>query len=389
MLNMEINISDGQILGQRSEQQDSRINLQLQNGDYRLYVLADGMGGQIGGALASKEVIKGIVNYFENQSISEAPLVDLNNAVQEANSRITEILRDQPHMNGMGTTVIALLHEKESNNYWFVSVGDSPLYKWSHETGLARVNANHAYYEELLKEVEQGILSQEKADNHEQRHAITSALMGKNIELIDSQSGTLIEGEILLIASDGVQTLDDGLNGEIDSLLKSSVDDLDTMVSGILKAVEEKKNPYQDNTTLILVKPFTALVENDASGKKVNTSLISDEKPQQKKMTKRNVIAILIFVLLIMGVALFYLNPVKELFASVYSTVTDQSSQVLEESSSQNLEVQEASAEDTRLENRELELTPTQTEPETSSEPQGEENDSLNKVQVPDNSTEQ
>jgi len=354
------------------------------------------MGGQIGGALASKEVIKGFVHYFENQSISEDPLADLNNAVQEANSRITEILRDQPHMNGMGTTVIAVLHEKESNNYWFISVGDSPLYKWNHETGLVRINANHAYYEELLKEVEQGGLSQEEADNHEQRHAITSALMGKNIELIDSQSGTLIEGEILLIASDGIQTLDDGLNGEIDSLLRSSVDNLDTMVSGILKAVEDKKNPYQDNTTLILVKPFTGLIPNDDSGKKVNTSLISDEKPQQKKLKKRYVLAMSVLVLLIVAVAISYLTPVKEMLHTIYSTANEYSESSLEESSSPNSEVQETSAEGNRSENEGGEVTPDQTEPETSSERQKdnsehemEQNASLNTVRESDTRTEQ
>lgn len=325
---MEINIADGQIIGQRNEQQDSRVNLQLQNGDYRLYVLADGMGGQIGGALASKEVIKGFVNYFENRSISENPSEDLMNALNEANQRITEILREQPHMNGMGSTVIAVLHQKQTNLYWFVSVGDSPLYKWSEGQGLVRINANHAYYEELLKQVSQGKLSQEEADNHEQRHAITSALMGKEIELVDVQSGKLAQHERMLIASDGVQTLNDQTGEALDLLIRENLADLNKSISEILKAVSDKKYPYQDNTTLILVKPFSGETSDESAvvtevitvnSEEVSSFLSKDKQKTKQGIYKSITLIFLVSLMLVGGIATFYFEPIKSFMTVLLS----------------------------------------------------------------------
>lgn len=326
---MEINIADGQIQGQRSEQQDSRINMQLENGDYQLYVLADGMGGHIGGALASKEVIKGIVNYFEKNRVSSEPTKDLVQALHDSNERLTNILRDKPHMNGMGSTVIAFLHKKQTNQYWFVSVGDSPLYKWNEELGLVRINANHAYYEELLKQVDQGILNQEEADNHEQRHAITSALMGKNIELMDVQSGEFEPKDRLLIASDGVQTLNDAHDSELAQLIKDNFEDLNKTVSEILKVVSEKQHPYQDNTTLIFVKPFKdteltseTVITEQILDKNTDISLVNSNSPDQKMKTgKRRFLFLLsILIILAFGVGAMYLSPIKEVMTSFYLT---------------------------------------------------------------------
>lgn len=222
-----------------------------------LYVLADGMGGHIGGAQASRIVSMGILESFSGVSISD-PLKQLRKAMDDANSLLTDRLREEPQLNGMGTTLITVLQKISTGEYWFLSVGDSPLYRFNKQTGLHRINQNHAYYEELLEQVRKGKITHQQADTDPQRNAITSALMGKEIPHVDTNSGQLGDGDCLLMASDGVQTLDDTQNGELANIL-SETQPLEKYVSRILQAVEAAANPYQDNTTLILISAGSSL----------------------------------------------------------------------------------------------------------------------------------
>ena len=262
---MEINFADGATIGKREEQQDYKANMLLPCG-YMLYVLADGMGGQIGGAHASKQATIGVMDYFSRwtkgsastQELDQDPIQALTASVHQANRLLTEELRKSPHMNGMGTTLVVVLLHLQTNRYWYVSVGDSPLYCFDQAAGLKRINANHAYYEQLLEQVAAGAIRQEDADNHPQRHAITSAIMGKNIAHIDTNQGQLLPSQQLLIASDGVQTLDDLPGKELEAVMRQAVGtELTAQVRSILQAVESAGYEYQDNTTLILVEPWT------------------------------------------------------------------------------------------------------------------------------------
>lgn len=252
-MDIQINFADTAIIGSREEQQDYMANLIIPQNGYLLYVLADGMGGQIGGATASKTVTQGFLEFFKEHGEGVDPIQNLKDALAFANNKLTEILRQNPNMNGMGTTIIAMLYHQQSNRYWFLSVGDSPLYK-STANGIVRLNANHAYYEDLLEEVRQGKITQQEADEHPQRHAITSAVMGKAMTLIDTRSGTLQSDELILMASDGVQTLNDLPGGELEQILRENTC-VSEKIKQVIQSVELKNNPYQDNTTLILIEP--------------------------------------------------------------------------------------------------------------------------------------
>ena len=259
---MQINFYQGQHIGQREEQQDAPGNLVL-SPRHKLYVLADGMGGQHGGQIAGKTVVAAFLGYFQQHGLHEAEQ-DLRQALQQANQALADTLRRQPELEGMGTTVIAVVVDETDNRYSYISVGDSPLYSYN-QGSLRRINANHAFAEDLKRMIAAGEISSEAAERHPARHAVTSAVMGKDIAHIDCASGTLAPGELLLLASDGVQTLSDE---EIGQTLAAASGSLEDKVNALLTVVQARQHPHQDNTSLILVQ---ASAEQAASATQVRS----------------------------------------------------------------------------------------------------------------------
>ncbi|MCC5855060.1 MAG: serine/threonine-protein phosphatase [Idiomarina sp.] len=276
---MQANFYDGSIIGQRDEQQDDRTNVILDD-DYRLYVLADGMGGQQAGQLASKTVCGAFREFFRaNPSIS-APEDALLSALEFANQTVADLLTRDPDLVGMGTTAIAVLLHEPTRRFSFISVGDSPLYVFD-GNNLRRINANHAFFEDLRKLIAAGEMTEEEAATHPDRHAITSAVMGKPIEKYDLQSSELAAHEVLVLASDGVQSLSDDAQGEIATVLKDSYPDLEAMVSQLLTAVEAKALSHQDNTTILIAS--AAPVEIPAPSTEVDLTPKTQAAPRTQR----------------------------------------------------------------------------------------------------------
>lgn len=248
---MPLNFHQGQDIGRRDEQQDALGNLVL-NAHTKLYVLADGMGGQQGGRLASTTVVDAFLTFFQHHGNEDNWPQTLEQALNTANSALAEQLHAQPDLAGMGTTVIAVVVDELHHRYHYISVGDSPLYglKAGH---LQRINANHAFAEDLKKWQAAGEISAEEAARHPARHAVTSAVMGKDIPFTDCGSGDFHTGDWLLLASDGVQTLSETPGGEIETILAGS-GHAEDKVGRLLAAVKAKALPQQDNTSLLLVQ---------------------------------------------------------------------------------------------------------------------------------------
>lgn len=314
---MQANFYDGAIVGQREEQQDDRTNLILENG-YRLYVLADGMGGHNAGNVASKLVCSAFRDFFSNLTSIEDREQTLKTALNHANVVMQEKLTEQNELVGMGTTVIAVLLHEPSGEYSFISVGDSPLYK--HSNGkLHRINANHAFFEDLKKLVDAGEMTIEEANAHPDRHAITSAVMGKGIEKYDVQSGNFVDGELIILASDGIQTLTEDESGEIASVINDNDGDPERSVKGLLQAVEAKGLSHQDNTTVVIVRS-----ENDKAPKKAPTKNApqepdtpatqvelprSEDKPEPQKRKGTNKLVVGIVVVAAAAAILWFISP--------------------------------------------------------------------------------
>lgn len=309
---MQINFDAKQYIGKREEQQDNFVSviLDADNG-FQLHVLADGMGGHNAGSVASEVVCQSFVQYFEHHQL-QSPEQDLRAALLYANDAIAKLLKQKPELSGMGTTVIAMIYNEKSNQYSYVSVGDSPLYVFNQQ-GLKRINANHAYYEKLLNMVKAGVISQQQADNDPQRHAITSAVMGDKIPEIDSKTGLLKENEIVIMASDGIQTLSDSTHGEISQIAHQYGHHHETLTSQLLRAVQERNYEHQDNTSIIVIKSSIYVSQNDAPPKTQNQSSPTTyaETPNQADGTSSILVRVSVFfglMLLVVALGFFVLK---------------------------------------------------------------------------------
>lgn len=246
------NFSQRQSVGARDEQQDVVWNQNVSD-TLRLYVLADGMGGHRNGSLASQTAAQAFAAHIDSHISGTHPESALKAALYQANNALARVIKARPDTEGMGTTLVAVLLHLPDGAYSFVSVGDSPLYVF--ENGrLRRINENHAFAADLEKLVSAGQMSREEAAQHPARHAITSAVMGKDIPRIDVRSGVLPPDALLLLASDGLQTLDDAPDGDIAALLAQQGRDLDGCTQALLDAVAARGREGQDNTSVILVR---------------------------------------------------------------------------------------------------------------------------------------
>ena len=162
--------------------------------------VADGMGGHSAGEVASAIAIEELAALrdrgpWENET---AATDDLKQAILRANRRIREMAARDRRLNGMGTTLVALLEDGDMVHV--ANVGDSRGYLLR-QGELSQVTVDHSLVQEL---VDDGRLSPEDAERHPQRSVITRALgIDPEVEF-DLFTYKLQVGDRLLLCSDGL-----------------------------------------------------------------------------------------------------------------------------------------------------------------------------------------
>lgn len=221
-----------------------------------LGVLADGMGGHVSGQIASQLACTAFIQSFASDADDIGPR--MVRALDAANSALTDKISNEPDHKGMGCTLVAAYLDEDGLRW--TSVGDSALLLYR-DGNLHRLNADHSHGAVLDKQAAQGIITQQAAQHDTRRRALRSALTGDRIPLqeIHGQAVELLPGDWLIIASDGLLTVD---GNEIASILQNSeVNDPDALADTLITTVDGKKIPRQDNTSLIVV----AVHESDGS----------------------------------------------------------------------------------------------------------------------------
>lgn len=224
----------------------------------RIAVLADGMGGHTGGALASRMACEAFLGSCLNGASpdSDAPIRDrLMAALEAANGAIARAVAANPLLDGMGSTLVGVVFH--AGGLEWVSVGDSPLILFRNGE-LAPLNEDHSLAPDLDRAAAQGIITVEEARRDPRRHMLRSAVTGEEIELIDlSQKPLRLEaGDYVVLASDGLLTLE---QGEIERILSAYAGDgAQAVANALIRAVEALRDPHQDNTTVIVVRPLAA-----------------------------------------------------------------------------------------------------------------------------------
>jgi PPM family protein phosphatase len=219
------------------------------NGSGFIAVLADGMGGHAGGALASRMVCE---NFIRSYSEQDGPRRDrLRSALEAANGAIASTVTSNPLLSGMGSTLIGVIFEPDGVEW--VSVGDSPLLLFRRGE-IALLNEDHSLAPELDRLAASGEITEEDAKRDPRRHMLRSAVTGDEIDLIDlSRRPLRVEhGDYIILASDGLQTLE---ASEIERVVAAYAEDGPAAVAGaLIRAVEAVKDPHQDNATVVAVR---------------------------------------------------------------------------------------------------------------------------------------
>ncbi|MFJ5260697.1 Stp1/IreP family PP2C-type Ser/Thr phosphatase [Streptomyces sp. NPDC088387] len=176
----------------------------------RLLAIADGMGGAAAGEVASSEAISTIVALDDDIPGSDI-LTSLGTAVQRANDQLRSMVEEDPQLEGMGTTLTALLWT--GRRLGLVHVGDSRAYLLR-DGVLTQITQDHTWVQRL---VDEGRITEEEATTHPQRSLLMRALgSGDHVEP-DLSIREVRAGDRYLICSDGLsgvvshQTLEDTL----------------------------------------------------------------------------------------------------------------------------------------------------------------------------------
>lgn len=212
-------------------------------------VLADGMGGHAGGALASSTACRMFMRAYES-SAGDVP-ARLDEALQIANAAISACVEDNPALNGMGCTLIGA--EFGSAGLEWVSVGDSPLFL-VRKGEIVLLNEDHSLAPEIDKLAAAGKITWDAARADPRRHFLRSAVTGTEIELIDRSRRPLAlePGDLVILASDGIQTLAQPTILQVAEAYAGQGPD--AVAEALLAAVDAAGETHQDNATVVVVR---------------------------------------------------------------------------------------------------------------------------------------
>lgn len=247
----------GQIIGRRDEQQDALGFGTVALADGRrapLAVLADGMGGHHGGAIAARlaiETVLGSCRASRARTFTGA----LELALLDANRALAARSREDARLAQMGCTLIATA--VEGNVLHYVSVGDSLLWRIAADR-IERLNSDHSMMPVVTAALAQGKMTHAEAQAH--GSILRSAVTGRPIELIDLRSVELASSDAVLLASDGILSLSDA---EVHGLVGPAAATAQARVDALLDAVEKTGEPEQDNCTVMLL-PMTGMTARSA-----------------------------------------------------------------------------------------------------------------------------
>lgn len=209
-----------------------------------LFVVADGMGGHQAGDYASKytvEVIRRELKASQEEDVEKA----LVSAIKIANREIIKKASQNPHLKGMGTTVVVATIVKQM--MYFANVGDSRLYLINQ--GITQLTKDHSLVEEMVR---LGGIKPEEAKSHPDKNIITRAIGAKAEVDVDFYEHRLKRGDIILMCTDGLSNM-----VEDEELFHIVQGGRDIVEAGTSLVEAAKENGGTDNIGLVLTDPFS------------------------------------------------------------------------------------------------------------------------------------
>lgn len=213
-----------------------------------VYIVADGVGGNNSGEVASRTAVSEIAAFVNEQGLEECRSAEeifgfFYDALEIANDRIYEIGLENEANRGMATTAVVAYVKGESA--YVSNIGDSRAYLFRNGR-LNKITTDHTYVNELISK---GVITEEEAETHKQRNVITKALGTEMLAEPDFYKVSIAKDDVLMLCSDG-------LHGEVpqeamEAVLNEGAGMNDTCALLVDEAI---KHGGRDNITVVCIK---------------------------------------------------------------------------------------------------------------------------------------
>lgn len=224
------------------------------NNTLSFWIIADGMGGHAGGDIASRLAVETIESFLTHHLKSQTLLIEkipfpslLSNSISSANQAIQDYVRQHPHFQGMGTTVVVVyispLHPTEA---MIAHVGDSRAYLFR-DNSLTQLTQDHTW---VAKRIQEGKLTPAQVKGHPMEHVL---MRGVGIE-------PTVKPEVITIplqSKDTILLCSDGLNKMLtdEEILQCLTKPYNQSLATCQQLIEEANRlGGQDNTTVVIIK---------------------------------------------------------------------------------------------------------------------------------------
>jgi len=213
-----------------------------------LYLVADGMGGAQAGEHASRLAVETVRDIIRNNSgmrnnSGGADSDQLVEAFIQANQRVMQAAEADPAMEGMGTTLVAVL--QCGDDLMIASVGDSRAYLFE-QGRLRRLTEDQTWVNEVGRRLG---LEEAMLKSHPMRHVLTMAVGVSDQLRVHHYQVQPSPGELLLLCTDGLHGVTS--DQEIEKTL-ASPDSLEAKCRQLIASARAQGGP--DNVTALLLR---------------------------------------------------------------------------------------------------------------------------------------
>ncbi|MFT4298246.1 MAG: BofC C-terminal domain-containing protein [Aeromicrobium sp.] len=215
-----------------------------------LLLLADGMGGAAAGDLASSAAVT-VIRRADSGTDDDA-LDRLSEAVDAANRRLGDLIEADPAVEGMGTTIEAMLWDGQ--RFAVAHLGDSRAYRLR-DGELTQLSTDHTFVQSL---VDEGRITPAEARYHPHRSLLLRAMLGRDDLEVDYSWLEPREGDRYLLCSDGLSDM------VTDDLIAEALaaDSIDVAATELVRLALEGGGA--DNVTVVIGEMVDARAEADS-----------------------------------------------------------------------------------------------------------------------------
>lgn len=226
----------------RQDLQQQTLQLQHRGNDrMALYAVADGMGGEENGEIASLVTI---------QNLQPAPVSQARDRSREGILRANELICEEINRSGghrMGSTLAAVYLDE--GQAVCCNLGDSRVYLFR-DGVLRQLSRDHTQVQQMVRS---GLLTEQEARTHKRRHVLTQSIgifpEEMELEPFFTEPAALKPGDLFLLCSDGLTDMAD--DEEIARMLSSSESPAEIARDLVQLALDRGG---RDNVTVILIR---------------------------------------------------------------------------------------------------------------------------------------